>query len=189
MNTHLTHTTPARTSIRLAQALLTLALVAGGAASAQAAGFYAGGSLAAPDYHGSINGIGDSNSSSGTGLKLYGGYQYTPNLAVEGGYFNLGRSENTSGTVKAQGLYVDGVGSVELAPSWSVLGSVGLAEGRFTTSAGDDHSPALKVGLGVQYDLSPSTALRLGYDRYHFTNVFDDKANIGQTSIGVKVGF
>jgi len=162
-------------------------LAAGGIGAAQAEGLYVGGNLGTPDYHSTINGVGGDGS--GAGLKLYGGYQLTPNFAVEGGYFDLGHIDDGSGRVKARGVYADAVGSFEIAPKWSLLGSAGLAEGRFTTTAGNDSSPALKLGAGVQYDLSKQFALRAQYDRYRFINAFDEKPNIGELSVGLKVNF
>lgn len=175
---------------RIHTPLVALALLAGAVAGAHAEGLYVGGALSAPNYTDSINGVGGGSGGSGPGLKLYGGYQLTPNFALEGSYFNLGRShDNNGGEAKAQGLSLDGVGSYEFAPKWSVLGSVGLAEARLETSAGNGSSPALKLGVGLQYDLTKTTSLRLGYDQYRFTNAFDGKPNVGQTVFGVKVGF
>ncbi|MFT3816136.1 MAG: outer membrane beta-barrel protein [Rubrivivax sp.] len=174
------------------RSLAALSLLAGIAAGANAAteGPYAGGALGAPNYVDTINGVGGGNGGRGPGLKLYGGYQLSPNLAVEGGYFNLGRSDRgNGGTARAQGLYVDGIGSVEFAPRWSLLGSVGLAQARLRTSVGNDSSPALKLGVGLQYDLTKTTALRLGYDHYRFIDAFDGRPNVGQAVFGVQVGF
>jgi OOP family OmpA-OmpF porin len=171
------------------KAFVALSLALGALAGAQAAGLYAGGDLSAPDFSSSINGAGGDGGGRSVGGKLYGGYQFTPNFAIEGGYFNLGRSKDINGSAKGEGLYVDGVGSVQLAPQWSAYGSLGVAEARLKTPTGNDSSPALKLGLGVQYDLTKDVALRLGYDRYRFTSAFDDKANVGQTAFGVKVAF
>jgi OmpA-OmpF porin, OOP family len=169
------------------KSLIAVTLAVGGVASAQAEGLYVGGSLGAPRYSSSVNGIGGDDG--GTAVKLYGGYQLTPNIAVEGGYFDLGHSDDASGRAKARGLYADAVGSYTVAPQWAVLGSAGLAEGRFTTTRGDDNSPALKLGAGVQYELTPMAALRVQYDRYHFVSAFGSKPNIGALSAGVKVAF
>lgn len=166
---------------------LAVLCVAAGLASAHAEGLYLGGSLGTPDYHGSINGI--SGNGSGVGGKVFGGYQLTPNFALEGGYYDLGHIDNDSGKVTARGVYLDAVGTLPLAQQWSLLGSAGLAQGRLKTSFGDDSSPALKLGLGVQYDLSKQVALRAQYERYHFTNAFDDKANVGAATVGIRVGF
>lgn len=178
-----------RSRAALAAALLAL----GAAGAAQAAGApgstYVGGAVAAPDYQDPIGGSGDGSGGRGPGLKLYGGYQVTPNFAVEGGVFHLGRTDGGTGTGRAYGAYVDGVGSVELVPQVSLLGSVGLAQARLTAAQGTDYSPAVKLGVGVQYDITPQTALRVGYDRYHFTSAYGGNANVGQTSVGVKFSY
>lgn len=162
-------------------------LAALAACGARAEGLYVGGSLGQTDYSGSLNGV--ATGSGGTGLKVYGGTALNKNFSLEGGLFDLGKTSSSSGTVKGHGLYVDGVGTYELAPQWSLLGRVGLVEGRFSTSLGNDSSTGLKIGAGVQYDLTRQVSLRLEYERTHFVNLFDGKPNIGQTSFGVKVGF
>ena len=166
--------------------LVILAALAAGAAHAD--GLYVGGSLGKPDYSGSINGIG-SGSGDGTGLKVYGGTALNKNFALEGGLFDLGKTSSSAGTAKGHGLYVDGVGSYEFAPQWSLLGRVGVVEGRFSSSLGNDASSGLKIGAGLQYELSRQVSLRLEYERFHFVNLFDGKPNLGQASFGVKVGF
>jgi OOP family OmpA-OmpF porin len=70
-----------------------------------------------------------------------------------------------------------------------VLGRAGVAEGRFTTTNGDDSSPALKLGAGLQYDITDRVAVRAEYEHYHFTDAFDAKPKVGEYSLGVKVGF
>ena len=172
---------------KFTKTLIAATLVTGGIASAQAEGVYVGGSLGAPRYSSSVNGI--SGDGSGTGIKLYGGYQLTPNIAFEGGYFDLGHIDDANGRVKTRGIYADAVGSYLFAPQWSVLGSAGLVDGRFTTTRGNDTSPGLTLGAGVQYDLTPQAALRVQYERYHFVNAFDAKPNIGEVSAGVKFAF
>lgn len=155
--------------------------------AAHAEGAYVGGSLGAPDYRSSVNGFdGDSN---GAAVTLFGGYQITPHFAVEGGAFSLGHVADASGKAKLRGAYADAVGRYEFAPRFSVLGSAGVAEGHFTTSQGDDNSPALKLGAGLQYDVAPRVALLAKYDHYHFADAFDAKPNVGAVSVGVKVGF
>ena len=173
--------------------LLCAALVAGAAGGAHAEGLYLGADLGHPQYGNSVNGIGggDTADNGGVGAKLYGGYALTPNLAVEGGLFRLGRShDDTAGnTVNTRGVFVDGVGSYMFAPKWSALGRVGVAQARFTTTLGDDSSPGVKAGAGIQYDLSQQVSLRVQYERYHFFNAFDGKPNIGEVTAGVKISF
>jgi len=169
------------------QTAIAATLVLAGIGAAQAEGLYVGGNLGAPDYKSSINGI--SGDGSGVGGKLYGGYQLTPNFALEGGFVDLGHIDDGSGKVDLRGVYLAAVGSYEFAPRWSVLGSAGLAQARFTTSNGNDSSPAVQLGAGLQYDLSQHVALRAEYEHYHFTDAFDAKPNVGEFSLGIKVGF
>jgi OOP family OmpA-OmpF porin len=172
---------------RSSRAVLAGTLLACAALAARAEGPYVGGNLGTPDYHSSINGV--SGDGSGTGFKLYGGYQFNPNFALEGGYFDLGHIDDATGKVNTRGAFVDAVGLYEFAPKWSVLGSAGLAQARFTSDRGDDWSPGIKLGAGLQYDLSRELALRAQYDRYHFSDAFDSRANVGQVSVGLKYGF
>ena len=172
---------------RLLKPAVAALFVIAGIGAAHAEGAYVGGSLGTPDYKNSVNGI--DGDGSGVGAKLFGGYQFTPYVAIEGGVFRLGHIDDANGKVKLRGAYIDAVGSYEFAPKLSVLGSAGVAEGRFTTTGGDDNSPALKLGAGVQYNVLPRVALQAKYDYYHFVDAFDAKPNVGEMSVGVKVGF
>lgn len=174
---------------RLIQALAAAAM-AGGALAAHADGLYVGGALGGPHYSGDpVSNIGGSGG--GTAGKIFGGYQFNPNFGLEGGWFDLGHTEDANGRAKLQGAYFDAVGKIAIAPQWSLTGSAGVAEGRFRTNngGGDDNSPALKLGVGVEYALSQTTSLNLGYDHYHFIDAFDAKPNVGMPFVGVKVGF
>ncbi len=160
-----------------------------GAVGAHAEGLYAGGAIGAPDYSSPINGYGTGESGRGPAFKLYGGYQINQNFALEGQVFNLGRSEHTDGQARVYGAGVDAVGTLPLSSSWALQGSLGLAHARLNTPSGDDTSPAVKAGLGVQYTLNEHAALRLDYDRYHFTDAFDAKPDVGASFLGVHLKY
>lgn len=163
------------------------ALAAGTAARAE--GLYVGGALGAPDYHSSINGIGTGHGS-GVSARLFGGYDFSPYLAVEGGAFSLGKiSDDTGNDAKGYGLDVRAVGRYEFTPGWAVLGEGGLAEARFTTTQGNGSSPGAELGAGLEWSPAKQVSVRLTYDRYHFTSVFSDHVNVGQYLVGVKFGF
>lgn len=175
---------------RLTSRLLgVLVLAVGTAGAAQAEGLYLGANIAAPNYNSAINGSGGGGGGGSAGAGLYGGYTLGPNFAVEGGYSFLGSTHDINGVARGQSLYLDGVGSVMFAPQWSLQGRLGVAQGWFSSPGGNDHSPGLKAGVGLQYDLTQHYALRLGYDYYRFANAFDAKANVGQTTFGLKVTF
>jgi OOP family OmpA-OmpF porin len=175
----------------LTLSIITATIAAGAATTASAEGLYMGADLGHPEYSNNVNGIGggDDANNGGIGAKIYGGYTLTPNFALEGSIFRLGHSRMGDASVNTRGIALDGVGSYSFAPQWSVLGRLGVAEGRFSTSYGNDSSPALKMGAGIQYDLTKQVALRLQYERYHFVNAFDGKPNIGEYTAGVKFSF
>lgn len=171
----------------VARLALGAAVLAGAMSAAQAEGIYVGGGVGVPDYHSSINGV--TGGGSGTGVNLYGGYQFNPNLAVELGGYELGHIDNSTGKANVRGAYLDVVGAYPLNERFSLLGSAGVAQGRFDTTNGDDSSSAFKLGAGVQYQLTPALGLRAKYDRYMYTDAFDQKPGIGQTTVGLNFKF
>lgn len=205
MSRHITRTTPLPTAHRpavhrpakLARLGLALALLAGGAGFAQAQSFgqgntpsqplYGGINLGSPQWRADVNGV--ANDDHGTSGKLYLGYQLGPVLSVEGGYLDLGKISDPLGQARARGLFVDAVGTWPIAPQWSVVGRAGLAHGDIKTSTGDDTSLGLRAGLGLQYDLNPSVALRGELERNRFTDVFGQGLSTDQVTLGVKMKF
>ena len=174
---------------RLNPSIFALCAALGWAATlpARAEGLYAGGELGSPSYQdGGINGV--SGNGSGLSGKVFGGYQLGSNLAVEAGGAELGHIDDSSGTARGQGLFVDLVGNVPIAHDWSVLGRFGAAHANVETSNGDDHGAGLNYGAGLQYKLNPNVAVRGEWEDYHVA-LFDGHPNIHQYSVGVKLGF
>src|ERR1039458_6291618 len=77
--------------------------------------------------------ITDNNSD--TAYKLFGGYQFNKNFALEGGYFNLGKFGYTatvpapgtlSGNIKLQGLNLYAVGILPITEKFSAFGRLGV---------------------------------------------------------------
>ena len=165
-------------------ATLLLAGLAG--AGAHAEGLYAGGSLGGQTYPSTING----NSTSGSAVsgKIFGGYQLNPNFAVEAGITELGSVNSNPGNVDSYGTFVDAVGIMPLNPQWSLLGRVGVAHMQVNTPTGDDGGNGMKVGLGAEYALSKTVALRGEWERYELVG-FGSRPQADQFTLGVKVGF
>lgn len=192
-----THRPATHRPAKLARLGLALALLAGGAGFAQAQSFgqgnspsqplYGGINLGSPQWRADVNGV--ANDDHGTSGKLYLGYQLGPVLSVEGGYLDLGKISDPLGQARARGLFVDAVGTWPIAPQWSVVGRAGLAHGDIKTSTGDDTSLGLRAGLGLQYDLNPSVALRGELERNRFTDVFGQGLSADQVTLGVKMKF
>jgi len=200
--------------------LAALALFAAPLAMAQGAGWYGGASVGR-----SAATIDDGRISSGlatqglatssiddrerdTGYKLFGGYQFTPNLGVEAGYFDLGRFGYTASTVPAgtlngdmrvKGLNLDLVGTLPLAAGFSALGRVGVTSVRATDSfntAGavrmpyassnpSETSTNVKLGLGLMYDFSESLAVRGEFERYRLKDAVGNKGHADLLSVGL----
>jgi OOP family OmpA-OmpF porin len=138
------------------------------------------------------------------GYKLFGGWKFHKNFAVEAGYFNLGKfgftattpSSSLTGTAKFQGLNLDAVGILPLTEKFSALGRLGLTY----TEAKDTFAPVgmtvpnnnpskteanYKLGLGMQYDLTRALGLRAEWERYHVNDAIGNKGNVDMFLVGV----
>lgn len=175
---------------KLAQSLAILAVAAAaGASHAQSA--YVGGNVGTTDWRAdSINGVPGSNK--GTSYKLYGGYAFTPNVALELGYADLAKYSGNGAEAKGHGPYVDVVGKVPLANDFSAIGRIGAFNGKVTSNANGVSSSSsgtnAKLGLGVQYDLSKTSGIRGEWERYRFS-AFNDKVNADMFSVGYVQSF
>jgi OOP family OmpA-OmpF porin len=166
--------------------LVLAAWLAGSAAAlpALAEGLYVGGAVGKPDLKADSI-AGQSADSRGTAFKLYGGYQFNPNIALEAGGVNLGKF-STDGRVN--GVFLDAVGTFPLSPSWSALGRVGVARTKTKAGGASDTTTSPKLGLGVQYNLSQRTNIRGEWERYRVPD-FSGRTNADMLSVGVNVGF
>ena len=145
-----------------------------------------------------------------SGGKLFGGYQLTPNFAVEGGYFDLGRfgygSTTTptgtfSGSNRVSGLNLDLVGTVPLSDRFSAFGRVGAAYAQNRANfASTGFVPAitnnpsrnetnLKVGLGIQYAITEALSVRAEIERYRISDPIRNRGNIDMASLGLVYRF
>lgn len=143
-----------------------------------------------------------------TGYKLFGGYQITPNIGVEGGYFDLGKTGYTATTVPAgtlsgdmrlKGLNLDLVGTLPLAGKLSALGRVGVTSIRasdnfsaagavrmpYANASPSQRSTNLKVGLGLMYDITDSLAVRAEAERYRLKDAVGNRGHADLYSVGL----
>lgn len=143
--------------------------------------------------------------------KLFGGYQYDENFAVEFGYFDLGEFGYTAttvptgtltGKIKLKGVNLDLVGMLPLADKFSVFGRLGVqyaqAKDTFastgavnvpTNATPGKNSANYKAGIGVQYDLTESLSLRAEGERYRINDAVGNKGNINVFSLGLVYRF
>lgn len=145
-----------------------------------------------------------------TAFKLYGGYQLTPHLAVEGGYFDLGKFGYTAhtaplgslrGDMRVRGLNLDLVGTVPLTDRLSLLGRVGVNHARVNdrfagtgsvsvarTTASKSEANA-KFGVGVNYAFNDALSMRLEFERYRVNDAIGNKGDIDTLSVGLVYRF
>lgn len=117
------------------------------------------------------------------------GYRFSPVIAVEGFYADLGKYNTRSnvttpfvGSVsadyKAKGFGVDVVLSAPITPEFSVYGRLGVLQAKTEATFGSTGSIGLlqnrgsknktgqHFGVGLQYDLNPALALRGEVETY-----------------------
>lgn len=116
--------------------------------------------------------------------RLQGGYRFNPNLAVEAGYIDFGKTDykpnysggSAKGSLKAGGVDVVGIASLPLNDSFSVFGKAGLVVAKVKSSlaagapaglaSGNDSATVVRplVGVGASYKLTQNVDLRADYD-------------------------
>lgn len=159
------------------------------AAQAQAnalGGVYFGGNLGASRWHGDdAPGLDRSD----TAWKAYAGYDFTPNLALELGYVDLGDFSSSVGATSVDGPFLDAVGKYRFAPQWQGFARAGVFQSKLESPGiGSDRGTGLKAGLGVQYDITPNLGVRGEYERYR-VEAFDRNPQIGLFSVGLNAKF
>lgn len=144
------------------------------------------------------------------GYKVFGGYSFNKNFAVEGGYFDLGKfgfTANTvptgtlNGNIRLRGLNLDMVGTLPVSERLSVIGRLGLnyaeAADDFTGTGAvnvlnpnpskRDTNP--KIGIGLQYDFTESVGLRLEAERYRVNDAVGNRGDIDLLTLGLVFRF
>lgn len=161
--------------------LVAIALLSAAPLAFAETGFYLGAGAGQTSFDvGSTAGTGISVDDSDTGFKLYGGFKFNPNFAVEAGYADIGSATMVApgffnAEVEASALFVDAVGLLPLNEQFALFGRLGLAMTNTELSVivpgvgsatVDDDEAELKFGLGAQFSFSRSVALRGEWERY-----------------------
>jgi OOP family OmpA-OmpF porin len=125
--------------------------------------------------------------SSPTGFGVFVGHDFNQNFALEGEYLNLGEVKAGPGGAKSSGFSLSGVGSYPINEQFSLFGKLGYA--MLTSKATgsnpntDRKSNAVTYGLGAQYNVSPAAGIRLGWDKYKFSDT-GMNGNVSLISVG-----
>lgn len=154
-----------------------------------------------------------SENASAPGYRLYGGYQFSRNITLEGGYADFGRLDAqresvapmlgaASNTFRFSAFYLGAVGIIPLPNRFSLFGKLGTSYGAGASSVSTGGvmpqllTPAdpiprrtewnSKYGLGASYEMSNKLGLRFEYER---SNSLSDgrigEGNVGMWSLGL----
>jgi len=160
--------------------------------------------------------VAESKDQTDTGYKLTLGYQFNPNLAVEGSFADLGKFHYTYtgiGAWAGQGGEVDytvrawtlaAVGSLPLTEQFSVFGKIGAAATKAKLSV-DMNAPSLGAvgsgsegqsrtsllwGAGAKYEFTKTLGVRAEYENYgRVGNEDTGRAKASLFSVGLDVRF
>jgi OOP family OmpA-OmpF porin len=167
---------------------------------AQAEGWYGGASLGqskAKDITCDLD-ITCSSDDTDTGWKIYGGYQFNPNGAIEFGYVDLGKAKlngtdsflgATSADWETSGFTVALAGFIPVSQNFAFMGKVGLfnwdldvnvSSSVFGSGSDTSSGTDLTYGLGLKFDMSKTTGVRVEWER--FKDVGDDNST-GQSDV------
>jgi opacity protein-like surface antigen len=147
---------------------------------------------------------------SGWGANL--GYKLAPNIALEGGYTDLGDykynsvttapgADTVQGKFKAHAWSLAGIASTPLNDKWSLFGKAGVTRvtadlsaasttGATAPTSQSSTSTGLVLGGGTTYDFTPTVFGKLAYDRYtHVGNASTGNGNIDLWTVGVGMRF
>ena len=140
--------------------------------------------------------ISSSSDDSDIGYKVYAGYQFNPNFAVEASYVDFGKFEanatvmagepiaaNASASIDGFGFAL--VGKLPIQNGFNVYGKLGMVawdadldvnlnslSGDFATSDGEDGSDPF-YGIGAEYEIN-QLVLRAEYERYDLSEGGED---------------
>ena len=143
------------------------------------------------------------------GYKVFGGYQFTKYFALESGYFDMGKfgfnattspPGTFSGELKLKGINLDTVGILPITDKFSALGRIGVnfsdVKSSFSSTGSVGTFPNqskraanYKLGLGLQYDFTPSFGMRVEAERYRINDAIGNRGDIDLLSAGLVYRF
>lgn len=151
-----------------------------------------------------------------TGAKIFAGYQFNRNFALEGGWMRLGDFRTTtnvtapvvgsaSASVKMDGWHVDAVGIIPFDNGFSLRGRAGVmysstrtqltSAGAVAFAAGTAIDPKrresnFKWGVGLGYEINKNVGLRVEYDQVKDVgNATTGEGDVGMWTAGFVLKF
>jgi OOP family OmpA-OmpF porin len=158
-------------------------------------GLYLGGAVGASRFKHACEDVPVSCDRTDTAWKAFAGYQFTPNIAIEGGYVDMGKA-TASGAfgggfvdaeAKVRGVELVAVGTYPITNQFAVYGKLGAIRSRVSVSAtqvlpgfagtlsDSSKSTDFTFGLGARYFITPNLGARAEWQRYQ---------KVGNSTIG-----
>lgn len=134
--------------------------------SNMASNFYAGAQLAYASY----KEVDDNSAAFG----LFGGFHLNEVLAVEAAYNDFGEAEKGGVKAEASAFSLGLMGKLPLKTDLTLFGRVGLAAWDIDLSPGSDSGTDVYFGIGADYDISGTAAVRFGIDAYSLNGDIDE---------------
>ena len=146
----------------------------------------------------------------GSAYKLFGGYQFHPNFALEAGFFDLGSfgfaattvpTGTLNGRMRVQGLNLDLVGILPLSERWSATARVGMQNARtrdrfrstgvvaLQNPTPSERDTNYKLGIGLQFAVNPSMLVRLDAERYRINDAVGNRGDVNMVSLSLVFPF
>ena len=167
---------------------------------AYADGSYIGVNAGHTDQKVFAEGINGTAKDTSTGYKLYGGYDFSKNFGVEGGYMDSGNGKAVFSNGffvagKTTSLYVAATGTVPLSDQFSLFAKAGVASNRakLHNSGGvyfDQRTTSPVLGIGAAYTVNKNIALVIEYEDFGKTVKIDnDYLKTNLLAIGARYKF
>ena len=136
-------------------------------------------------------------------FRIAGGFNITPNWAMEVGYSKFGDSTVTvpgygSATVTASSFQFAAIGILPVTTQFDVIGKLGIADNKETDSvtitgtvnvSADFSQRDLLIGIGAQFHVSSQLSIRVLYDDYGKFDDYSSPMKASSISLGVVYNF
>ena len=122
-----------------------------------------------------------------TASRVFGGYQFQPNFAMEAGYQDLGSVTASGHAATVTAFDFTFVGSWEMGNRFALLGRVGMYRSS-TSGVGTNLGPVF--GVGMSYELTRNASFRLEWQRFASLGTdTNPKLDIDVVSVGALYRF
>ncbi len=121
---------------------------------------------------------------SSAAFSLFGGYNLNEVIAIDAAYTNFGEAEKAGTKLEATAISLGILGKVPVKTDLTLFGKVGLAAWDVDASSpfgsSSDSGTDVYFGIGADYDISGTSAIRFGLDLY----TLDGDEDITSVSVG-----